>query len=155
YAYSVDDAVGNMQTVGEGLIIAVAGKKGLPNGEPATSPIHVPFGFSPKDKVRFVQYGVCTDSPNRDVNPDFTSFDLSTNQLDNCTLSFVDNQGKKYFFKITKQPPYADGPPPAGRDIADRYKTMIGGCSLNTPEISRDWCKNIYGYSVKVIGIAH
>ena len=31
YAYSVDDAVGNMQTDGTGLIIAVGGPDNLPN----------------------------------------------------------------------------------------------------------------------------
>src|SRR5207248_2333168 len=125
YAYSVDDGVGNMQTVGEGLIIAVGGKGGLPNAEPATEPIHVPFGYSAQDKVRFVQYGVCTESPNRKVNPDFTSFDLSTNQLNDCTLSFVDNKNQKYFFKITKQPPYPSRPPD-NQPIPDINKTMIG-----------------------------
>ena len=149
YAYSVDDGVGNMQTTGEGLIIAVGGQRGLPNPRPATAPIHVPFGWSARDKVRFVQYGVCTDSPNRKVDPDFHSFDLSTNQLDDCTLSFVDNLSNKYFFKIIKQPPYP-GPPPAGQPIPEINKRMIG-CSGNTPEITRTWCQNIFGYTERVI----
>jgi hypothetical protein len=151
YAYSVDDTVGNMQTTGEGLIIAVGGKGGLPNPEPATAPIHVPFGYSARDKVRFVQYGICTDSPNRKVNPDFTSFDLSTNQLSDCTLSFVDNQNppQKYFFKITGPPPYP-GRPPDNQPIPDINKTMID-CSLNSQVITNTWCKNIFGYTVKVI----
>ena len=148
YAYSVDDAVGNMQTTGEGLIIAVGGPQGLPNQEPATAPIHVPFGWAAQDRVRFVQYGVCTDSPNRDVNPKFTSFDLSANQLNDCTLSFVDNQipPQKYFFKITRQPPY-DPLPPDGHPT-DINRTMID-CSLNTQVITDTWCKHIYGYSVR------
>jgi hypothetical protein len=154
YAYSVDDAVGNMQTVGEGLIIAVAGKEGLPNGKPATEPIHVNFGFSAQDKVRFKQYGACTDSPNRDVNPDHASFDLSTNQLP-CTVSFVDYQGKKYLFKIKDQPPYPEGPPPPREATPPRYKTMIGGCDLNTTESTRNWCKDVKGYSETLIGVAH
>jgi hypothetical protein len=151
YAYSVDDAVGNMQTTGEGLIFAVGGPEGLPNPQPATAPIHVPFGWSAQDKVRFVQYGICTDSPNRPVNPDFPGFDLSTNQLENCTLSFVDNQDppQKYFFKITKQPPYP-GRPPDNQPIPDINKTMID-CSLNPPKITNTWCKNIFGYTQKVI----
>lgn len=151
YAYSVDDAVGNMQTTGEGLIIAVGGAGGLPNPNPATAPIHVPFGWSAEDAVRFVQYGICTKTPNRDVNPKFPSFDLSTNQLSDCTLSFVDNQNPPnyYFFKIKTEPPYPAIPPP-GQPIPDVNKTMID-CSGNTPAITTTWCQNIFGYTVKVI----
>jgi len=147
YAYSVDDAVGNMQTTGEGLIIAVGGTDGLPNPNPATSPIHVSFGFSPKDAVRFVKYGVCTDTPNQDVNPNFASFDVSTNQIATCALSFIDNQNTLYFFKITKQPPYPSRPP-SGQPIPDNNKTMID-CSGN---VTDSWCPNIYGYTEGVVG---
>ena len=111
----------------------------------------LPYSVSAQDEVRFVQYGICTDSPNRKVNPDFTSFDLSTNQLSDCTLSFVDNQvpPQKYFFKIIMQPPYPDRPPD-NQPIPDINKTMID-CSLNTPEITNTWCKNIFGYTQNVI----
>jgi hypothetical protein len=95
YAYSVDDALGNMQTTGEGLIIAVGGTNGLPNPNPATSPIHVPFGGASTDPVQFVKYGVCTETPDQDVNPTFRSFDLSANQLSSCTLSFLDKPRKQ------------------------------------------------------------
>jgi hypothetical protein len=151
YAYSVDDAVGNMQTTGDGLILAVGGVTGLPNTNPATPPIHVPFGWAATDKVRFLQYGICTETPNLNVNPDFHSFDLSTNQLADCTLSFVDNQNppNKYFFKITKQPPFPSRPPD-GQPIPDINKTMID-CSQNGPQITDTWCANIFGYSETVV----
>ena len=147
YAYSVDDAVGNMQTSGEGMIIAVGGAAGLPNVNPATSPIHIPFGYAATDVVRFVKYGVCTETPDQDVNPNFHSFDLSANQLSNCTLSFIDNQtpANLYYFKIKTQPPYPSRPPD-GQPIPDANKTMID-CSGNTPFIARTWCANIYGYT--------
>lgn len=152
YAYSVDDAVGNMQTTGEGLIIAVGGTKGLPNPDPATAPIHVPFGWAATDSVRFVKYGICTDTPDRDVNPNFTSFDLSANQLSNCTLSFVDNRtpANSYSFKIASQPPYPSRPPD-GQPIPDTNKTMID-CSGNTQFVTDTWCKNIFGYTQSSIG---
>jgi hypothetical protein len=152
YAYSVDDAVGNMQTTGEGLIIAVGGTDGLPNPKPATSPIHVPFGWSATDTVRFVKYGICTDAPNQDVNPNFTSFDLSANQLSNCTLSFMDNQTPPslYLFHITKQPPYPSRPPD-GQPIPRGNKTMID-CSGNTQFITDTWCANIFGYTQVAVG---
>ena len=152
YAYSVDDAVRNMQTSGEGMIIAVGGAAGLPNVNPATAPVHIPFGYAATDKVRFVKYGVCTDTPNQDVNPHFTSFDLSATQISDCTLSFVDNQSpaKLYYFKIKTQPPYPSRPPD-GEPIPDVNKTMID-CGGNTPFITQTWCANIYGYTQGGIG---
>ena len=152
YAYSVDDAVGNMQTLGEGMIIAVGGAAGLPNVNPATSPIHIPFGYAATDKVRFVKYGVCTDTPDQDVNPHFTSFDLSATQISDCTLSFLDNQDPAgiYFFKIKNQPPYP-ARPPAGQPVPADNKTMID-CGGNTPFITQTWCQNIYGYTQSAIG---
>lgn len=151
YAYSVDDALGNMQTTGEGLIIAVGGTNGLPNPNPATSPIHVPFGWSANDSVRFVKYGVCTETPDQDVNPNFTSFDLSANQLSTCTLSFLDNRANSYYFKIKSQPPFPSRPPD-GQPIPDVNKTMID-CSGNTPLITQTWCANIFGYTQSAIGL--
>jgi hypothetical protein len=150
YAYSVDDAVGNMQTQGEGLIIAIGGTDGLPNPDPATSPIHVSFGYGPKDAVRFVKYGVCTDTPDQEVNPNFASFDLSANQLSACTLSFLDNQNAQYHFKITSQPPFPSRPPD-GQPIPDVNKTMID-CSGNTDFITTTWCDNIFGYTQPALG---
>jgi hypothetical protein len=143
YAYSVDDAVGNMQTTGEGLIIAVGGSGGLPNPDPATSPIHITFGYSSADRVRFLKYGVCTDTPDRDINPNFASFDLSANQLSNCTISVIDNNNLIYKFKVTKRPPY--GPRPEGSDPHD--KSMID-CSDNMDAGAFAWCSNIYGFTV-------
>lgn len=153
YAYSVDDAVGNMQTRGEGLIIAVGGITGLPNPDPATSPIHVSFGYAPDDVVRLVKYGVCTDTPDQDVNPNFASYDLSANQLSSCTLSFLDNQNpaQTYRFKVTKEPPYPSRPPD-GQPIPADNKTMID-CSGNTEFITTTWCDNIFGYTQGAVGV--
>ena len=60
YAYSVDDAVGNMQVDGDGLILAVGGVNGLPNPNHATPFINVSFGGAKTDRVQFTKYGVCT-----------------------------------------------------------------------------------------------
>jgi hypothetical protein len=145
YDYSIDDAVGNMQTTGEGMILAVGGTDGLPNPKPATAPIHIPFGYAATDAVRFVKYGVCTTTPDQEVNPAFTSFDLSDNQISDCTLSFLDNQANEYFFTITSQPPFPP-PPPDGKPIPAANKTMID-CTGNSPSITETWCKNIFGYT--------
>lgn len=149
YAYSVDDAVGNMQTTGEGLIIAVGGPQRLPNPKPATQPVHVPFGWAAEDKVRFVQYGVCTKTPNQDVNPDYHSFDVPIDILSTCTMSFVDNFGRTYFLKVKSPPPFPP-PPPRRQPIPDKNKAMID-CSGNTPEIARTWCAHNFGYTEEII----
>jgi hypothetical protein len=106
YAYSVDDAVGNMQVAGDGLILAVGGVNGLPNPNHATPFINVSFGFSTKDRVRFTKYGVCTLVPNKPVNPDFPSFAISSTDPNACPLSWVDNSafGNQYTFKLKSQP---------------------------------------------------
>jgi hypothetical protein len=51
YAYSVDDAVGNIQVDGDGLIIVVGGAFGLPNPDPIAAPIQVAIGGADSDKV--------------------------------------------------------------------------------------------------------
>jgi hypothetical protein len=70
YAYSVDDAVGNMQVAGDGLIVAVGGVNGLPNPNHATPFINVSFGFAATDRVRFTKYGICKGKTDQNVNPD-------------------------------------------------------------------------------------
>lgn len=46
YAYSVDDAVGNVQTDGKGVVVAVGGTQRLPNPDHATPDVHFNFGVS-------------------------------------------------------------------------------------------------------------
>ena len=113
YAYSVDDAVGNMQVAGDGLILAVGGANGLPNPNPATPFINVSFGGATTDRVQFTKYGVCTIVPNKMVNPDFRSFAISSTNPNSCPLSWVDNSafGNQYTFKLKYQP--KPPPPPA------------------------------------------
>jgi len=76
YAYSVDDAVGNMQTDGTGLIIAVGGTENLPNPDHATPNVNFPFGYSSSydGGIRFTEYGRCTSTPNTPTVSYFTSF---------------------------------------------------------------------------------
>jgi hypothetical protein len=122
YAYSVDDALGNMQVAGDGLIIAVGGSGGLPNPNPATPPINIQFGYTlTTGAVNFTMYGVCSDNPDRNVNPTFTSFAISATNPTNCPLSFVDSLNRVYKFIINNEPPYPIGPPQAGVPIADKY----------------------------------
>lgn len=142
YAYSVDDAFGNMQVAGDGLIIAVGGPGGLPNPDPATPPINVSFGYATTDAVRFAQFGICTETPNRDVVPTFPSFAISSTKPENCPVSFVDNRGQRYTFKIMSQPPYPTLPPAPQRPKQANYAPV--DCSGNRRgSVGAGWCKTI------------
>lgn len=135
YAFSVDDAMGNMQADGVGFVIAVGGSRGLENKDPATPPIHVSFGFAKTDKVRFTKYGICSDKPTVDVNPDFTSFDIAQGSIATCVISLLDNKGVLYKVGLKTKPPYPivkRDPTPASRKPVD--------CSANKNAVAQAWC---------------
>ena len=149
YAYSVDDAVGNMQADGTGFIIAVGGTKGLPNPNPAASPVNVNFGYATTDKVRFEKYGICTTTPNQAVNPDYHSFALSvrSENLAQCPLSLIDNKGTLYILKLKSGPPY-----PFENARGPKTQAPID-CSDNKPgTLGASWCGRIFAYSEKLVG---
>lgn len=150
YAYSVDDAVGNMQADGDGFVIAVGGKRGLPNGKPAGPPIHVGLGYAKTDQIRFVKYGVCTMTPDKNVNPDFASFDFYPSSFPTCPISLIDNKGQIYTFRIKSKPPYAalvdSRQGPANFEPID--------CSGNVDQKAKDWCRTpplggVFAHTVK------
>jgi hypothetical protein len=109
YAYSVDDAVGNLQVDQQtGFYLAVGSPARLPNPDPAGPMVQAPFGYAPTDTVRFVKYGVCTLTPDTPINPNFTSFVLpGSARIKNCPVSFIDNNGRLYRYQATALPPYA------------------------------------------------
>lgn len=142
YAYSVDDALGNMQVDGSGLIIAVGGKDRLPNPDEATPPVHVSFGYDKGKKVNYTKYRICAKGKQRDVNPDFASFDISINNINGCVLTLWDNNKRVYQFKITQQPPFPPGP---GYDA--QTKKMVD-CSPTKDAAARKQCQdNAFGYT--------
>jgi hypothetical protein len=149
YAYSVDDAVGNMQADATGFIIAVGGTKGLPNPNRAAPPVNVNFGYGKTDKVRFMKYGICTATPNMAVDPDFPSIGLSVlaKNLAQCPLSLIDNKGMLYTLKFKSGPPY-----PFQNHLAPNTHAPID-CSGNKPGTpAAGWCDQIYAYSEKPVG---
>jgi len=157
YAYSVDDAVGNMQVAGDGLILAVGGPNGLPNPNHATPFINVSFGFSKNDRVRFTKYGICTIVPNKDVIPSFPSFAISSTDPNACPLSWVDNTsvGQIYTFKLKSEP---KGQPPwpicqlndtACASALNAAARAPIDCSGNTTTQAMNWCKNtVFAYAL-------
>jgi hypothetical protein len=116
YAYSVDDALGNFQGEGTGLIVAVGGTKGLPNPNPATAPVYFGFGGTERDPVHFTNYSICNESRNRAIDYRFDSvlniWNTKTADIMKCPIALGDNVFNTYSARILKGPPY----PPARLD---------------------------------------
>jgi hypothetical protein len=151
YAYSVDDAVGNMQTDGTGLIIAVGGTKNLPNPDPATPNVNFNYAYKSLSNGNFFKkYGRCTPGPETRTNPNFSSFAVPigvTQKVSDCLITFLDNRGRQYQFQISKEhlpdtwPWFRNGidtDPAAHAPVAD-------SCSKNTdPNVRTKWCDFIF-----------
>jgi hypothetical protein len=157
YAYSVDDAVGNMQTDGTGLIIAVGGTQNLPNPDHATANVNFNFAYKSLSNGNFfTKYGRCKATPTTDTNPNFSSFAVPvgvTKKVSDCLITFLDNLGRKYQFQISDEhlpdtwPWFHDGidtDPAAHEPVAD-------SCSKNTdPIVRRQWCDFIFVFRKKL-----
>jgi hypothetical protein len=143
YAYSVDDALGNMQVEGDGLIIAVGGTNGLPNPNKATSPINIQFGYDKTaGAINFVKYGACTNTPNKNVNPNYASFAISSTDPQNCPISFLDSQNRVYHVTIKQSPPFPLGPPDPTKNIPSSYYPSYIDCSGNmVGSLQAQWCR--------------
>jgi hypothetical protein len=144
YAYSVDDGVGNVQVDGEtGFFIAVGSPAGLPNTQPLGPLVNVTFGYGPKDKVRFVKYGVCTGKPDVDVSPSYTTFVISAAKITSCAFSMLDNLGNIYNFGIKKAPsPPSSNYPPQPDSVSG---PGFVDCSGNPNQLIKGWCQAIFG----------
>jgi hypothetical protein len=144
YAYSVDDALGNMLVKGDGFYIAVGGTAGLPNGLPATPPINVAMGYSTEaGRVNFTKYGVCGDPPNQDVIPSFSSFPISSTNAQGCALSFLDAAENTYKITLRTAPPYPIGPPAPREPVGQQYfSPTVIDCSGNATNTQQSaWCR--------------
>ena len=120
YAYSVDDAVGNLQSEGGGFIIDVGSSQNLCSGttpcgnqNAAGPPVNVQLSlnFTKSTNINFTNYGLCQYVPG-DINSDktintlATSFVLNPNAPQQCPIFLVDNQNppQLYTFTISKAP---------------------------------------------------
>lgn len=147
----MDDAVGNLQADGTGFIIVVGGTRGLPNPNPATPPINVNLGFSKKDAIRFVKYGICTRRPDKEVNPDFPSFGLSVRpeNFGKCPISLVDNRGNFYTFSlIQKYYPFPFGP----KKVTPATHAPINCNGNRDGSLGKEWCDKIFAYREQPVG---
>lgn len=170
YAYSVDDAVGNVQADALGFIIDVGSTKNLENKLPAIPPINVNIGGT-NQGVSFTDYRLCQDLPsrNRKVNPLFLSFIVNANDPASCPIFLLDSKGQKYTFTITQKPPFnpalpAPPKPPWNTEIAGRIG-CLGNSNILPPsqykQSSRTWCCNysskngVVAYSIPEPHSAH
>ncbi len=154
YAYSVDDAVGNMQTDGTGLILAVGGTQNLPNPDHATPNVNFPFGYSSSydGGIHFAEYGRCTTTPDTPTVSYFTSFavpvgiDGTRSSILQCTNSMKDSKGRVYIFKLKGLPdkfPNNPFPTPPEREAVN---SQFIDCTGNTGQVL-NWCHDVYPYS--------
>jgi hypothetical protein len=112
YAYSVDDAMGNIQAEGQGIIIDIGSTINLENKQPAKEPITIALGGTetrnPAKPISFTHYAVCKNTPERKkaINPRYTTIVISSNDPANCPIYVWDNKipSQLYAFKIDVTP---------------------------------------------------
>jgi hypothetical protein len=136
YAYSVDDAVGNIQAEATGFIIDVGSVKNLENMMPAAPPININYAIGPQT-IKMMNYSICSvDAPKKLVNPNFQSFVISANNPKNCPIFFRDNKSppQRYTFTITQPPPFTVFPNPKVPPLPNWTPTTAAviDCSGNT-----------------------
>jgi hypothetical protein len=152
YAYSVDDAVGNIQAEATGFIIDVGSTKNLENQQPASPPISISIGFGGPQPIQFTHYRVCQNEPSREkpINPNFASFIISANNPAKCPIFFRDNKSvpQFYTFTIVQAPPFTlfENPADAKWDATTTARWI--DCTGNTTQApfqqsSQAWCCNL------------
>ena len=160
YAYSVDDAVGNMQTDGTGLIIAVGGPGNLPNPHHVTPEVKFTFGYkSPyAGGITFDQYGRCITAPNTDTVSYFTTFVVpegvngKSNSVENCKITLLDSKNRPYTFKLkgfpTDFPKPVEGQEnwPNAQQIAAINQQFIDCSGNKNQDVLMSWCQLIFTY---------
>jgi hypothetical protein len=148
YAYSVDDAVGNYQADGHGLIVTVGGSTGLPNTDHVTREIQFTFGYNTTIasgpfaglSINMDAYNRCEAAPPNEItNPIFTTFvipqgleggnnvgdPIPPNSVRNCKIALKDTQGRVYRLQIGTYPstwPLKPNPTPIGWPTIEQKK---------------------------------
>lgn len=153
YAYSVDDAVGNMQTDGTGMVIAVGGPENLPNPDHATPNVNFPFGYSSSydGGIYFAKYGRCKTTPDTATVSYFTSFavpvgiDGTPSSILNCMNSMLDSRGRIYLFKLKGLPPGFPVNPFPTPEERRMVNSQFIDCSGDSGQVL-NWCQDIYPY---------
>ena len=132
YAYSVDDAQGNVQAEGRGFILDISSTVNLQNMHPCSPPISISLGYLPNVTPRFYKYAVCkqTDEVLNDrvkpIIPGFASFVIGAQNPATCPIFVWDNvvSGGK-----NSQPPVpvVEDTDPSGPPLGQMYTFRING----------------------------
>lgn len=115
YAYSIDDAVGNINTIGNGIVITMGGANGLSNplqyntANITTVGPGTPPPLSP-DPV-FTRFGVCssTASSGSLARGAPFSFQIPANQYP-CEITLEDSNNVLYHFTVLSSAPFTTPP---------------------------------------------
>jgi hypothetical protein len=151
YAFSVDDAVSFQNHPGEGLIIAIGGATGLPNGQPVVPPPDFTTDFvvslgdsKAQNRPLWKSYGICKDNADTDFPPlppnakvdtpqiivDTAAYQISPTQP--CTITITDASNSKYRVTILMPVPW---PSHSGAGFDTQVMTCVNK--------NDGWCTNI------------
>jgi hypothetical protein len=146
YAYSVDDAVGNIQAEGKGIIIDVGSTEHLENKLPASEPITINYGLKTGNVV-FTRYSVCNDQNWKPTRSFYNSFVINANDPAKCPIFFEDdkNPAQRYTFKVIADPStFVEATAPAKQIWTPDTAKPIActGNDAGTPyrPSSHEWC---------------
>jgi hypothetical protein len=148
YAYSVDDAVGNIQADGLGFIIDVGSTEHLENPLPAAPPITINYAIEGPPPVEFTSFRICKNDAAHDraVNPFFASFIINANDPAHCPVFFLDNKSppQLYAFTVATPPPFTffANQSKASWSAATSKQIACGGNQGGSPfqPSSETWC---------------
>jgi hypothetical protein len=123
YAYSVDDAQGNVQAEATGFVLDISSTVNLKNMNPCSPPININLGYDPNVTPRFYKYAVCKNTSDRvkPVIPGFASFIISAQNPAGCPIYLWDNVINK------GQPTQKEDTNPAGPPLGQMYTFLING----------------------------
>ncbi|WP_392538448.1 hypothetical protein [Legionella sp. 227] len=141
YAYSVDDAVGFISTIGNGLVITVGGAKGLPNSQQYNPQqvITVSLGTPPVGSSLpvFTHYGVCSQTAPSSLGGGASfKFQLPSSSFP-CVITLEDSLKRLYHFTL-------NAPAPLTSTAAD----------ISCAAADQPWCSNVVITSAQGISTA-
>jgi len=102
YAFSIDDAVGNMNEDGEGIIVAVGGDHGLINKteyNPKTT-IEIGLGQPAANDPVWTKYGICTPEADQYLSSGSTLIKVGGQAQFPCKITLEDSNNSVYQFTI-------------------------------------------------------
>jgi len=113
YAYSVNDVVGFINAIGDGLVITVGGATGLPNSQQYDPQKVITVSPGAGSTVVYTQYGVCSHTASSGPLSGVFTFQLPSSSFP-CEITLEDSQNKLYHFTLNSPAPLTTG----GSDIS-------------------------------------